>query len=360
VITVASGSFVFPFQFTLRNILTPKFTPSSKVYLETYTSDSYLIDRNSDILFATACTLPCKGCVSAVLNSQCTSCYSDPTLVSNLVILSGNTCRSVCPIGQYEDTNTVSCVPCSTNCESCQNFNICLSCNNNRYLHLQDCLTDCLIGFYKYSARCLPCDKTTLHCESCANSYECLTCEAPYLVYNKVCYLICPALITYANTLTKTCEACPANCLQCTGDFTLVTCSKCANGYVLDNGGCYVDCVTSGLVKSNGECVACSTLCGTCSLTTTNCTSCLFPSSNPYHFNFKCLSTCPSTFFNDNSTYTCSKCTPPCEQCKSVSISSCESCLTPYLFAAPVCLSVCDPGFYKSRYSCVQCTNDCQ
>ena len=252
VITVASGSFVFPFQFTLRNILTPKFTPSSKVYLETYTSDSYLIDRNSDILFATACTLPCKGCVSAVLSSQCTSCYSDPTLVSNLVILSGNSCRSVCPIGQYEDTNTASCVPCSTNCESCQNFNICLSCNNNRYLHLQDCLIDCLIGFYKYSARCLPCDKTTLHCESCANSYECLTCEAPYLVYNKVCYLICPALITYANTLTKKCEACPANCLQCTGDYTLVTCSKCANSYVLDNGGCYVDCITSGLVKSNG------------------------------------------------------------------------------------------------------------
>ncbi len=163
-ISKSNGPFVFPFQVTLQNVLTPKSSPSSKVFLETYTSDSYLIDRNSDIIFATACTLPCKGCVSATQPSQCTSCYSDPTLVSNLVILSGSTCTSACPIGQYQNTTTSSCLPCSTNCESCQNFDQCLSCNNNKYLYLQDCLTDCPIGFYKYSARCLACDKATLHC----------------------------------------------------------------------------------------------------------------------------------------------------------------------------------------------------
>jgi hypothetical protein len=85
---------------TLKNIVTPKFTPSSKAYIETYTIDNYLIDRNNDIFFSTACTLPCKNC--AILTStQCTSCYSDPTLVSNLTIFGNSTCKSVCPIGEY-------------------------------------------------------------------------------------------------------------------------------------------------------------------------------------------------------------------------------------------------------------------
>jgi proprotein convertase subtilisin/kexin type 5 len=131
-------------------------------------------------------------------------------------------------------------------------------------------------------------------------------------LYNKLCYSNCPILITFENTLTKTCDSCSTNCLQCTGDFTGTTCSKCANGYVLDNGGCYIDCITSGLVRSNGICIACSSICGSCSITTTNCTSCDYLSSYKYFYNNHCLSTCPSTYYNDNTFYTCTKCTPQC------------------------------------------------
>ncbi len=139
-----------------------------------------------------------------------------------------------------------------------------------------------------------------------------MTCLNGYYLYNKQCYTTCPGLITYENTLTRTCDSCPVNCTQCTGDYTNVQCTKCVNGYVMDNGGCYLDCVTAGLVKSGGVCVVCSSLCATCSLTTTNCTSCDYTSLNPYFSNNRCLSTCPSTYYNDNMTFTCVKCVSPC------------------------------------------------
>ncbi len=77
---------MFPFQFTLRNVLTPKSTPSSKVYLETYTNDNYWIDRNSEISFTTECTPPCKRCLSPSYSSSCESCYTDGSLVDGYVL----------------------------------------------------------------------------------------------------------------------------------------------------------------------------------------------------------------------------------------------------------------------------------
>jgi hypothetical protein len=128
---------------------------------------------------------------------------------------------------------------------------------------------------------------------------------------NKLCYLACPLLVTIQNTLLNTCDACPINCTQCTGDYTLVTCTRCLNGYVIDNGGCYLDCVTAGLVKSAGSCVSCSSICDTCSIGPTNCTSCSIPSSNPYLVSFHCLSSCPATFY-PTLTSTCLPCIAPC------------------------------------------------
>jgi hypothetical protein len=137
----------------------------------------------------------------------------------------------------------------------------------------------------------------------------------------------------------------------------------------MDNYRCYLDCLTAGLVKSNGQCVGCSSICLTCSLTMTNCTSCDYLSSNPYYFNFKCLSTCYSTYFNDNSTYNCTKCTSPCESCLTGSTTnSCITCVVPYILSITTinsttttsCLSSCQAGYYLSGYQCVGCVSPCQ
>lgn len=32
----------------------------------------------------------------------------------------------------------------------------------------------------------------------------------------------------------------------------------------------------------------------------------------------------------------------------------------PYIFSSPVCLNQCDPGYYKSGFTCVQCSPPCQ
>lgn len=189
---------------------------------------------------------------------------------------------------------------------------------------------------------------------------QCLTCVSGYFLYNNQCYTSCPNLISYANTLTRTCNSCPTNCTQCTGDYTLVTCTKCVTGYVLDNGACSSNCITSGYVNLNGVCVGCSTMCGTCSITQTNCTSCDISSLNPYFYNNRCLSSCPSTFYNENSTFSCLKCLSPCETCLNSSIHSCQSCLSPFIYYNFDCLSNCPAGYYQSGYNCVQCVSPCQ
>lgn len=158
-------------------------------------------------------------------------------------------------------------------------------------------------------------------------------------MYNSQCYATCPNLISYANTLTNNCDPCPANCTQCTGDYTAVTCTKCITNYVLDNGVCSLTCITPSLVNLNGICVGCSSLCSTCVNTQTNCTSCDSTSLNPYYFNSRCLSTCPSTYFNDAVLFTCTKCPSPCETCLNSSIHSCVSCLNPFVYYNFDCLA---------------------
>lgn len=162
-------------------------------------------------------------------------------------------------------------------------YAVCTACPALHYLYAPDssCLSSCPFGYYEYSTRCEACS-VALHCESCDNSSSCLTCLSGYYYYEGLCLAACPALITYASPLFKTCLGCPDNCTQCTGDDSGATCTKCVNGYYMDDGACSLTCLTLGTVPFNNQCVSCSTVCLTCSLTPTNCTSCDLSSANPY------------------------------------------------------------------------------
>jgi len=67
---------------TIKNIITPSLSPSTAISLSTYSSNGYLIDQNSIMIWAIICQLPCKTCQPANISS-CLSCYSNLSLVTN-------------------------------------------------------------------------------------------------------------------------------------------------------------------------------------------------------------------------------------------------------------------------------------
>jgi hypothetical protein len=98
-----SSVFSFPFTVTLTNLITTAYSPSSYVFVQTFSSTGYQMDSNSDVYFATTCTLPCRTCQSTSQTSTCLSCYSNSSLsqVSGAIYLNGTACSSHCGLGYY-------------------------------------------------------------------------------------------------------------------------------------------------------------------------------------------------------------------------------------------------------------------
>ena len=143
-LTSTTGSWVTPISFTIKDFTTPRYTPSSPITVETYSERGYLMGRDGSMVFETECTLPCRTCSG----STCTSCYSDPTLVSSRVILSGDECVSACSNGFYQDSSTGECEQCSSLCELCLDYSVCTACPVSFYLHEDTCLDSCPFGYY--------------------------------------------------------------------------------------------------------------------------------------------------------------------------------------------------------------------
>jgi proprotein convertase subtilisin/kexin type 5 len=159
--------------------------------------------------------------------------------------------------------------------------------------------------------------------------------------------------------VNNTCDSCPQNCTNCQGNSSLVICTVCNNGYVIDGTRCYLTCVTAGTFAVNGICQGCSSACLTCSITHTNCTSCFPNSTTPYLQNNNCISVCPSGFYADNSTYSCVKCTSPCEFCLNSSVRSCQTCITGHFLFDTECLATCPTNYYNSSGLCLRCVSPC-
>lgn len=121
----------------------------------------------------------------------------------------------------------------------------------------------------------------------------------------------------------RTCTTILATCLTC---YTLSTLqSIVSNRQYFTLSTCVTSCNISSYADSNLICIACSSLCSTCSVSATNCMSC--PSTLSHLLNNTCYSSCPSGYYNDSSS-TCSLC-----------INNCDTCTT-----ATICLT-CKSGF---------------
>lgn len=152
----STTTIALPLVGAINNIIAPGFSPSSNIYLQSFSSTAYTMDSNTQIYFAAACTLPCRGCSSSQ-PASCTSCYSNAALVQGQIYLSNSSCVSVCGLQLYLSNSTNSCSSCVAPCATCQSSSYCYTCITNYYLYNGSCLLTCPFGYYGFNGLCLAC-----------------------------------------------------------------------------------------------------------------------------------------------------------------------------------------------------------
>ena len=122
------------------------------------------------------------------------------------------------------------------------------------------------------------------------------------------CVASCPTG-RYANVTNNECTLCVSPCSTCT---TATSCLSCTATYSYFQTSCSLTCL-SGYVSISQVCLPCTTPCGTCIITQTNCTSCLSSlSPSQYFIGSSCVITCPDTYYGNVSTLACTSCISPC------------------------------------------------
>jgi proprotein convertase subtilisin/kexin type 5 len=223
------------------------------------------------------------------------------------------TCVGDCGAGFFGDPVTRICTACPDTCPTCSALTQCLTCSPNMFLAFGSCFTTCPSGIYANNASM-----------SCVYA---VGCPAGTYANNDTssCSTVCPSK-QFADVSTKMCQLCPYTCDSCTSTKVCQTCitsaaysnvtklcyAFCSPSEIYSyNGTCYEICPnTTYLDFTNINCQACNSICATCSLTATNCTSC----SSTYLYNLTCISQCPSGFYGSNNA--CIICTPDVKSCK--------------------------------------------
>jgi proprotein convertase subtilisin/kexin type 5 len=155
---------------------------------------------------------PCSvdGCLSCVLgnSTQCDVCTSPKVLFNGK-------CLDEC-LSRFYKSGT-SCLPCNEKCFNCTDINRCTSCPSGKFLHNEDCVSPCPIGYIPGSnGKCLRCaDDSCLVCKE-NKLEECVTCKnGTYLSASGQCVRICEDG-TYP--MNGYCNKCSSNCKVCESD----------------------------------------------------------------------------------------------------------------------------------------------
>jgi len=284
--------------------------------------------------------LPCDG--------TCATCKDSPTKCTNCKdarSLYFNQCLSTCPTGYFARDSI--CQKCSDPCASCVGSETsCSSCKEGLFFDTdkKTCVIRCGSNFYVSGNECIKCDSSCLTCS--ASPYACTSCGANMLLYNSNCITQCPDSTFQQGTK---CEACSPVCATCSGSYD--RCLKCAFNKILDGSSCVSEC-SEGKMNVNGLCTECTGKCKTCEGEAGFCTSC----KNPLEFVYegKCVATCPTgTFLNQttdaNSTDTksCKPCKTNCESCTLLNSTyeRCIKCKPTFLMLADNCIDKCPENY---------------
>lgn len=174
--------------------------------------------------------MPCQTC-SETNSSQCITCFSGSTLVSNtctqeLSCNADNSCRN-CGQGNNYVLVGGTCIECPSipNCSQCRPTNT------------QSCSL-CQSGYYVNEAgTCSACDKS---CSSCISGSVCSLCSEGY---------------TFSEGFVQgQCLTCTSPCLTCSGSQT--DCTSCVSGFTKKGWKCESNLNTGFVIKLTAPDVA--------------------------------------------------------------------------------------------------------
>ena len=255
------------------------------------------------------------------------------------------------------------CDPCDSNCQTCiTTATTCLSCYSGFGWLGYVCYSPCPNGYFLNGNNCTVCDTKCTLCSTSATT--CSACTTTAYLLNSTCYTTCPNPYYNDNNAgagPTLCLLCDAKCASCTGP-TNTNCITCAATYTLSGTTCDSTCITGyGITSTTGICVQCVSPCSGCSMTSTNCLSCISTPSQYYLLTVSgstsCVNTCPADNYADPGTLTCVQCPSVCLTCSSATF--CMTCASPNLFYNDFCYGSCPPGTMTLATSCLACLPEC-
>ena len=185
------------------------------------------------------CPSQCVLCLAA---SQCTTCKNfgpNPPAAQTYYYVNYQ-CVTTCPDRYYKDGSNVYnlfCRSCPSGCNQCLDDLTCTVCDAGWYLDYfyagthQLCVSKCQPGRYpdNSTVSCKPC---LTGCQTCDNATSCTQCMLGQVLVNtggvKTCAGSCGAG-TYSDA-TNTCQNCISGCTVCADNHT---CIQCSLGYFL-------------------------------------------------------------------------------------------------------------------------------
>ncbi|EGR34409.1 zinc finger lsd1 subclass family protein, putative, partial [Ichthyophthirius multifiliis] len=266
---------------------------------------------------------PCNAsCLSCINNTSCSTCADGNYL--NSVTKLCSPCSANC---QYLNTNTNRCEQCNANCVACENGptnDQCTECQLNNFL-TQDrkCVIACQQNQYVDALR--TCQQCNASCLTCQNAISCNTCNAGY----------------YINTRSNLCEKCDDNCQTCENGIVNNQCITCNNNQVLlQTKICADNCDNKQFEDQNKNCQQCDPTCLTCS-------------------NSNTCDTCEEGSYLKRSTQKCELCDLNCKTC--IEKGKCVSCKQNFFLTQDQqCKLECDQSFFPdSQGNCQPCDSNC-
>ncbi|XP_048188146.1 proprotein convertase subtilisin/kexin type 5 isoform X4 [Perognathus longimembris pacificus] len=275
-------------------------------------------------------------------------------------------CLDECPVGAYYEEETETCQDCPKSCHTCSSSRTCNTCQEGlKRTKLGKCIPHSECAAIEYwdedGHKCRPCHRKCLHCSG-PKEDQCNTCPRPSLLLNTTCVENCPEGY-YPNEASHRCDPCHSSCRTCEGQHSL-QCLSCRPGWFQLGRECLLQCRDGYYAEnSNGQCKKCDKSCKSCrGPQPTDCLSCdkfFFL----LHSKGQCYRTCPKHYHAEQSTQTCERCHPTCNECKGKRASDCLSCVWSYHLMGGICNSDCFLGKYRveegEKFDCEDCHESC-
>lgn len=310
--------------------------------------------------------------------STCTSTsqFYDPTTSS---------CTTACSSGTYANTQSRTCMPCSSDCGNCRDEpTICTTCLSTpevpKYYDetTDSCVSACPDGTYlDTDDRCKACDSVTSLCATCVTDATwCLSCTGSnyWTTVNTVgrddgtCNVGCPnGSFGIKDNVNMECVASCPNELY----FDGTACIYCPTGYKVvgvSSNACVASCGTGYWTDDVRKvCDTCDSSCAECyDRYPENCTKCKTTGTFIYLHEYMCIESCPKGYYENSTSGTCEVCTVTlnCSSCSFDGVVvTCVTCkYENYLHADNTCTTTCDPTFYANswNHTCDPCHTDCK